>query len=352
MIGTTINPALQLIQTAGVSGFVSRVLLGEIPPDQTIAAFGAVGTAIDTYVGEYPPNDAPTALRSSIRKLPKEGIKPKMREDILGLLITHQDVVEKAVRVHAINAEAPFNLGTQWRWIPPGEFKMGSADDDPHAYDNEKPLRSVMVGGFYMLAHPATNAEFRAFLEATGREEAHELQQSGWYAQFAGDDKPVPYFDREEAQVYSEWFAEQIAQRIGHSVIGRLPTEAEWERAAKGPDGNEFISPATREQAHFSAETTREVNHSDVHFNGFGVGDLIGNVWEWTSSLLEEGSFTPVIRGGCSLFDNPRYFRAAVRYYPSPHFCHFLIGFRPVMVPEDLKSDLDFYPSYNETRRR
>ena len=167
----------------------------------------------------------------------------------------------KASEVGAAVFRAPFDLPAEWRWIPAGEFRMGSAKDDQYRYDDEKMLETVMTGGFFMLDHPVTNAEFRAFLEATGREDLRDLKRK-----FTGDLQPAVMVFHEEATAYSKWLGEKIAERMGIQVIGRLPFEEEWEKAAKGPDGDEFISPSTSKQVHFDASATRAVDHPDLSF--------------------------------------------------------------------------------------
>jgi len=137
----------------------------------------------------------------------------------------------------------------------------------------------------------------------------------------------------EEATAYSRWLGEKIAESMGVQVIGRLPFEDEWEKAAKGPDGNEFVSPATSEQAHFDAGVTRAVDHPDVYANGFGLKDMIGNVWEWTSSPWEEGLSRFVLRGGSWNDCYPGGLRAANRLIGPPDGRFSFIGFRPVLVP-------------------
>ena len=340
MSETAINPALQfiqIIQTAGVSDFA---------PAQIINGFRAVGTAIDSY-SQAVPNDTSLAdLCRVIGGLPARGrVATEAQEEILGLLAARSQEVDRAVRFAAkidsvgqasiagtaavVNLEAPFDLGAEWRWIPPGEFLMGSRDNDPYARSDEKPLRTVMTGGFYIQDHPVTNAEFRAFLEAVGRRDTRRFPKK-----FAGDDQPTVIVTQREAVEYSRWLGEEKSARMGITVIGRLPTEVEWEKAAKGPSGDEFIKPATPEQAHFNAEATRAVNHPAAinAANGYGLKDMIGNVREWTSSPWRVGSFFFVVRGASWDDEYRDNLRAAYRhcYYPTVRGN---FGFRPVLSP-------------------
>ncbi len=356
MTGTSINPgfnqAFQFIQGVGVPGLVSGVNT-IMTPAQTLTAFQAVGSAIDTYVTAFPQDGTLVGLRSSISTLPATPpISEQAQEQILGQLTQHSDDVELAVRMAikvntvgqiavtggaaTVNVEAPFDLGAEWRWIPEGSFMFGSADDDPYAFNDEKPQRMMTVGGFFMLDHPVTNKDWIAFLEATGGKDARDLLEK-----FAGMDQPAVRINHTEANQYARWIGEQLSTSKGQAVAGRLPTEMEWERAAKGPGGDEFIIPATRDQAHFNADgktdRTRAVTHPDVYRNGFGLGDIEGNVWEWTSSPWAKGSGTFVLRGASWIIYDPRDLRAACRGYSNPGARDCYFGFRPVLVPQDPK---------------
>jgi iron(II)-dependent oxidoreductase len=103
--------------------------------------------------------------------------------------------------------------------IPAGAFLMGS--DTGH--DDERPVHRVHVDRFEMSAYPVTRGEYAAFLEATGHEQPRD-----WHAAaFAGADRPVVGVSWLDAAAYCRW-------RAAHGSFERLPTEAEWERAARG----------------------------------------------------------------------------------------------------------------------
>lgn len=339
----TINPAFQFIQTVGVPGLVSGVQTGMVPPAQALTAFHAIGSAIDTYVEAAPEGTVLNGLRSAIGGLATQGnIATEAQDEILGLLTTHWEDVELAVRMAitggaaVANIEASYDLGAEWKWIPPGEFQMGSRSNDEHAYGEEKPLRTVVTGGFFMLDHPVTNGEFRAFLKATRRKDVRKLDKA-----LAGDDQPAVRVTREEATAYSNWLGREMMKRTGYNVFGRLPTEAEWEKAAKGPHGNEFIAPATPQQAHFNASATREVTHPDAYANGYGLKDMIGNVWELTSSSRGGSSGLARVRGGSYSLNYPHGLRAACHLDVPPGDRCGYIGFRPLFEVFALSTDLN-----------
>ena len=220
-------------------------------------------------------------------------------------------------------------------WIPGGVFRMGS---DAH-YPEEAPARDVEVGGFWLARTTVTNAEFAVFVEATGYQTVAERpldpadfpgapvenlvpgsmvftpttgpvdlrHLSQWWTWTPGacwrhpegpgsdvdtrGSHPVVQVAAEDAEAYASW--------VGLT----LPTEAEWERAARGGlEGATYVwgdepEDAARPRANYwhgdfpwRAEvgygTSAPVGSFPV--NGFGLADMAGNVWEWTSDWYQE----------------------------------------------------------------
>ena len=233
-------------------------------------------------------------------------------------------------------------------WIPGGEFAMGSTD--PLARTDEQPVHRVRVRGFWMDATEVTNAQFRAFVQATGYrtvaerpidwEELRKQVPEGtpkpppekllpgslvfappahavalddvaqWWSWTTGadwqhpmgpgssidgkDDVPVVQVAHEDAVAYCAWVGKQ------------LPTEAEWEFAARGGIdgavnawGNEPIDPsrANTWQGHFPDVNTTADGFAGVapvrSFppNGYGLYDMAGNVWEWCSDRYRPDAY-------------------------------------------------------------
>jgi formylglycine-generating enzyme required for sulfatase activity len=216
---------------------------------------------------------------------------------------------------------------------------MGSATADTEAYDTEKPQRSVVVGEYYVGKYEVTVAQFAAFVKATGytgwpapsqREESHAVTLVSW----------------DDAMAFTKW-ASQVS---GRAV--RLPTEAEWEKAARGTDGWPYpwgnaAPDGTR--CNFDknlGDTTPVGNYSPRGDSQYGAADLCGNVWEWTSSLYKEYPYSAtdgrevaasreprVLRGG-SFNNNARSVRSANRaYYYPPYARDGSLGFRVVVSP-------------------
>lgn len=179
------------------------------------------------------------------------------------------------------------NDGKEMVYIAGGSFAMGS-DDGPEVI---RPAHQVTVTDFYIDRWPVTNAEYKVFLDATQRTvpnyhvpwcdtAAYNWDvETGMYPEGKGD-HPVVLVTWDDANAYAAW------------ADKRLPTEAEWEAAARGkegflwPWGNQFEENyANTLESHHNATTSVGLfsPHGDTPD---GVIDMIGNVWEWTSSLF------------------------------------------------------------------
>ena len=173
--------------------------------------------------------------------------------------------------------------------IPGGEFAMGSAEGS----EAENPVHTVRLKPFRIDVHPVTNAAFARFVDATGHVTGAERVGEAWghregkfeniprlnwraYAGPSRETHPVVLVDWHDADEYTRWAGL------------RLPTEAEWERCARGNNEGMLFPWGTQEPdgsqsnfARIAAELppTSPVGHYGV--NAFGMSDLVGNVWQW-----------------------------------------------------------------------
>jgi len=237
-------------------------------------------------------------------------------------------------------------------YVPAGGFLMGSTDQDPGADLDEKPRHTVTLDAFWIGQTEVTNAMFAGFLNERGNQveerapwlnaAASEVrivqsQNGDWQPTLGLEDHPVTFVTWYAAQAYCAWAG------------GRLPTEAEWEKAARGDDGRIF--PWGGE-----IDCTK-ANYLDCHEPGsipvgsqpagaspYGVLDMTGNVWEWVAdwhaadyyaSSPPENPTGPaiglarVVRGGSFLFD-AKHARAANRRSDGPLITKPDYGFRCV----------------------
>jgi len=194
-------------------------------------------------------------------------------------------------------------------WVPPGPFIMGAEDE-------EGGTRVVRLEqGFFVARTPVTNAEFIRFVEATGYVTAAE-KEGGWSIE-AQD--YVKGFDWRHPEGPDSGIEDRldhpVVQVIWHDAVAyaewagvRLPTEQEWEKAARGVDGRVYpwgdeFDPTRCNTRESGVRTTTPVDrYSPDGDSSCGCADMAGNVWEWTASEVEPGSERRVLRGGSSTF--------------------------------------------------
>jgi formylglycine-generating enzyme required for sulfatase activity len=230
--------------------------------------------------------------------------------------------------------------------IPAGRFMMGSdKSQDPGAYDNELPQHQVYVGNFYIAKYPVTNAEYRRFVDTTGHRKPYHWESEDLKS-FRGADQPVVDVTWRDANAYCNW----LSGMTGKSY--RLPTEAEWEKAARGTDGRIYpwgnLWDAKRCNCRESGpgHTTPVGRYSPRGDSPYGCVDMAGNVWEWTSSVYKSYPYDPgdgrenlkagddihrVLRGGA--FASGRDVRCACRLWNLPDLRLRHRGFRLCVAP-------------------
>jgi len=214
--------------------------------------------------------------------------------------------------------------------VPAGPFLMGSDADDP----DEAPQHEVDLPAFEIDLFEVTNAQFAAFVEATGYQtDAEKGGEAGWRGFYAEgkDNHPVVKVSWNDAVAYCQWLGK------------RLPTEAEWEKAARGTDGrvypwgNEW--DASRLNSYQSGyRGTTPVGSFAEGASPYGVFDMAGNVWEWTADWYLPypgsgyqdpyfGEKNRVTRGG-GWFEEPPQVRTSNRNCTTPTAANDDLGFR------------------------
>ena len=212
--------------------------------------------------------------------------------------------------------------------IPTGRFLMGSPKEESGRRRDERQHQVTLAQPFALGRYTVTFEEYDRFAAATGREQP---QDEGW----GRGRRPVINVSWEEALAYTEWLFGQTGQSY------RLPTEAEWEYAARAGTTTRFHQgdTITPSQANYQRNKTRLVGQ--FHGNAWGLYDLHGNVWEWTGSVYDEtykgaeqqsasaadGNSQRVLRGG-SWRNQPPSLRSAFRARLRPDSRNDDSGFR------------------------
>ena len=170
--------------------------------------------------------------------------------------------------------------------IPAGEFDMGSNDIESSI--DEKPIHSVYIDAFYMDKHPVTNAQYREFVDANSQWRIHRWLNNYNFRKYRDSDYLKNWFrgsyptgKDDHPVIWASWYAAMAyAQWVGK----RLPTEAEWEKAARGglsgqiyPWGNII----DKRWANFDKRVAETTPIGKYPPNGYGLHDMAGNVSEW-----------------------------------------------------------------------
>ena len=246
--------------------------------------------------------------------------------------------------------------------IPAGEFTMGADDGE----DDERPAHRVFLDEFCIGVYPVTNDQYAAFVRdakhrlpavrqlpriVTGDQEQVFRELAAPYVWRAGDPPgdrgthPVTLITADDATAYCHW----VAHRTGLPV--RLPTEAEWERSARGgADGMSFPwgNDLTTDRANYLVDPTAKQLRGTLPVgtyapNSYNLFDMIGNVWEWVSDWYQPDTYSDqlrhnpagppdgmlrVLRGGAWVVHDPKMLRVSYRHKVPPDTYAYSIGFR------------------------
>jgi formylglycine-generating enzyme required for sulfatase activity len=245
--------------------------------------------------------------------------------------------------------------GLKYVWIAPGALMMGCSPGDSECAANEKPAhRMTITKGFWMGQTPVTVGEYKRLAGATGRKIPSEAKFDGRLLNAGWSDDAMPIVDvtLDDAQAYCGWAGM------------RLPVEAEWEYAARAGSttsrygdldeiawyadnsGHQHFDSAKIDKANYRKQLNKNDNAmhqvGEKRANGFGLYDILGNVWEWVSDWYDENFYqnSPsqdpkgpasgklhVLRGG-SWGDSPSDVRVSERSTGNPNGKYVSVGFR------------------------
>lgn len=240
--------------------------------------------------------------------------------------------------------------------IPAGTFTMGSNPlIDPMAFENERwsvgrRQGIVDLPTFYISRYEVTAAQYRSFIDDSNYRVEAKLAE-------IPDNHPVALVSWTDAIAYARWLENLLKLATWTPAIIRrhledgwhitLPTEAEWEKSARGTSGSIYPwgNQAGKEFSNYESDGTIPVGSLNCRQCAFGVQDMSGNVWEWTRSPYQDYPYDPsdnrldlgedalwVMRGG-SFSDQANNVRVSVRGAADPGARREFIGFRLVLSP-------------------
>ncbi len=248
--------------------------------------------------------------------------------------------------------------GMEYVFVPAGDFTMGTASNDPDAKYGETPQHQVFLDAYWLAKYEVTNSQYAQFLNEKGNQieggvawfdadsaQAKIVYQNGvWQAKSGWEKHPVTGVSWYGARAYATW-----------SGV-RLPTEAEWEKGARGADARTFpwgnAEPDCARLNFFHngnpcVGATTIVGNYPSGVSPYGALDMAGNVWEWASDWYDPGYYSAspaqnptgpatgtkrVLRGGSWEHDRS-FVRTSFRTGYTPDFRYYNTGFRPARSP-------------------
>lgn len=224
--------------------------------------------------------------------------------------------------------------------IPAGSFLYGEQEDSKNGDNNETLQRIIHLPAFYIDLYPVTNRQFCQFLNESrpevtdlnrwiyldGKSETEKCRilqsqtHNNYEVERDYEEYPVIYVTWHGAAAYARWAGK------------RLPSEQEWEKAARGSDGLIYPWGNTFEKGYCNSSEsgllhTSKVTEFPQGKSPYGCWDMAGNVFEWTNSIARDRGNKYALRGG-SWFSDSYNCRCAFRNESQPNFMNAYIGFR------------------------
>jgi sulfatase modifying factor 1 len=275
---------------------------------------------------------------------------------IIRIMLSSADSQELQAEFKKPDLETDLDRDHEMIFIPPGQFLRGTSESEisqlinnhpdwnPQWLVEETPQREITLDSFYISRYEVTNKQYGNFLN-----DNPDYERPGYWndGNFNGPEQPVVGVSWFDAAAYCNWLSEKTKKKY------RLPTEAEWEKAARGTDGRFF--PWGNEEpdlnkANFAGQLhgTVTVKKNIQGVSAFGLMNTAGNVSEWCADWYDEDYYQlandhnpggpaqgkrRVVRGG-SWQDNTFSLRCAARNSYPPDTKKESLGFRIVRVPE------------------
>ncbi|UCH94998.1 MAG: formylglycine-generating enzyme family protein [Candidatus Aminicenantes bacterium] len=288
-------------------------------------------SAYQEYIKKYPSGSHVREVETRIKELQE---MPEQVRKAAGK-------VSKVIKVEKNEKgswEADFGDGIIMVYIPPGKFIMGSDEDE--AQSDEQPVHEIYLEGYWMGKYEITFEQYDKYCDETQKEKPDD---GNW-----GRGKfPVISVSWHDALEYCKW----LSAKTGFHF--KLPTEAQWEKAARGTKGQKF--PWGDQNANEDLANIKKtgelggpvpVGSYPRGASPYGLLDMTGNVWEWCYDWydwykvdspkqrenpedIRKFNFR-VLRGGC-WFEEPKFVRAANRYGIRPTYRGYIAGFRLCM---------------------
>ena len=339
------SPQYSPVQTSAPKRSVFPLLFGIFLTFFLIAAaivggisYGIIPNPLATsaieVITEEPVTEAPAIIVASI----VPSVTEVVREEPATATPPEPTAVSTATSSAPLS-EITDGKGTVMVLVPAGEFPMGGGD--LNAEPDEKPVHTINLDAYYIDKFEVTNAAYEACVADNGvcKPPIHKdsFTRSKYYGVAEYDDYPVVYVNWDMAKTYCEWRG------------ARLPTEAEWEKAARGTDERNYPWGAgvDCQKANYDGQNgcyggTSKVGSYEDGKSPYGVYDMAGNVWEWVGDWYSESYYTVspadnplgpdmgrsrVLRGGS--WNRGEYdIRVPNRNKYAPTYNNFDIGFR------------------------
>ncbi len=261
-------------------------------------------------------NDATHTLHGHTQVLPP---KPKMSLTLVKGVLRMQIALGKYI---------------EFVRVPAGRFLMGSnPQDDPHLQSDETPQRNIELDEFWIARFPITVAQYTIFTSATNQPAPFDYPQKS--------DHPITNVSWYDAMVFCRWASDLTEKQV------RLPTEAEWEKAARSNDGRIYpwgdeFDAARLNCAEGKLNGSTPVDEFPDGVSACGAWDMAGNVWEWVNDWYKpdyyqtspatnppgpETGYYKALRGG-AWFSDSLHVRSADRTHFNPENRYDYVGFR------------------------